>query len=103
MRRILVENARRKKGVKAGGARKRVELREVEIAVEGPRVDLLALDEALAQLEAKDKRKADLVKLRFFAGLTNEQAAQALGISTSTADNDWAYAKSWLRLAMGGN
>jgi DNA-directed RNA polymerase specialized sigma24 family protein len=56
----------------------------------------------LAQLEAKDKRKADLVKLRYFAGLTNKQAAQALGISPSTADNDWAYARSWLRLAMDG-
>ena len=58
------------------------------------------LDDALNALEAKDRRKADLVRLRFFAGLTNEQAAQALGISPSTADNDWAYAKSWLRLAM---
>jgi RNA polymerase sigma factor (TIGR02999 family) len=105
MRRILIENARRKKSRKAGGERRRVEIvaAEAEPAIEGPRVDLLALDEALAQLEVKDKRKADLVKLRFFAGLTNEQAAEALGISPSTADNDWAYAKSWLRLAMLGN
>ena len=103
MRRILVENARRKTSRKAGGEHRRVELAEIEPAVEGPRLDLLALDEALAQLEAKDKRKADLVKLRYFAGLTNEQAAQALGISPSTADNDWAYARSWLRLAMEGN
>jgi DNA-directed RNA polymerase specialized sigma24 family protein len=66
-------------------------------------VDLLALDEALAQLEAKDKRKADLVKLRYFAGLTKEKAAQVLGISPSTADNDWAYARCWLRLAIDGN
>jgi RNA polymerase sigma factor (TIGR02999 family) len=102
MRRILIENARRKHSAKAGGGHKRIALSEVEPAIEGPRVDLLALDEALARLEAKDKRKADLVKLRYFAGLTNEQAAQALGISTSTADNDWAYAKSWLRLAMLG-
>jgi RNA polymerase sigma factor (TIGR02999 family) len=100
MRRILVENARRKAGPKAGGDCRRVSLSGVEPAIEGPRVDLLALEEALERLEAKDKRKADLVKLRFFAGLTNEQAAQALGISTSTADNDWAYARSWLRLAM---
>ena len=84
-------------------SRTAVELAEIEPAVEGPRLDLLALDEALAQLEAKDKRKADLVKLRYFAGLTNEQAAQALGISPSTADNDWAYARSWLRLAMEGD
>jgi RNA polymerase sigma factor (TIGR02999 family) len=103
MRRILVENARRKSTAKAGGGRRRVDLAEVEPVIEGPRVDLLALDEALKQLEAKDPRKADLVKLRFFAGLTNQQAAEALGISTSTADNDWAYAKTWLRLAMLGD
>jgi RNA polymerase sigma factor (TIGR02999 family) len=103
MRRILVENARRKKSLKAGGDHRRVDLADVEPAIEGPAVDLLALDEALAQLEAKDERKARLVKLRYFAGLTNEQAAQALGISTSTADNDWAYARSWLRLAMLGD
>jgi RNA polymerase sigma factor (TIGR02999 family) len=100
MRRILVEKARRKASAKAGGGRKRVELEEVEPAIEGPEVDLLGLDEALQQLAAKDKRKAELVKLRYFAGLTNEQAAEALGISTSTADSDWAYAKSWLRVAM---
>ena len=103
MRRILVENARRKTSRKAGGERRRVQLADIEPAVDGPRLDLLALDEALAQLEAKDKRKADLVKLRYFVGLTNEQAAQALGISPSTADNDWAYARSWLRLTMEGN
>jgi RNA polymerase sigma factor (TIGR02999 family) len=101
MRRILVENARRKASAKGGG-RKRVDLSGVEPAIEGPRLDLLALDEALCRLEAQDRRKADLVKLRFFAGLTQAQAAEALGISTSTADNDWAYAKSWLRLAIPG-
>jgi RNA polymerase sigma factor (TIGR02999 family) len=103
MRRILVENARRKSNAKAGGGHQRVNLAEVEPAIDSPRVDLLALDEALGQLEAKDRGKAELVKLRFFAGLTNAQAAQALGISTSTADNDWAYAKTWLRLAMAGD
>jgi RNA polymerase sigma factor (TIGR02999 family) len=103
MRRILVENARRKRSARAGGGRKRVDLAEVEPAIEDPQVDLLGLDEALERLEAKDKRKAQLVKLRFFAGLTTEQAALILGISTSTADNDWAYAKSWLRLAMLGD
>jgi RNA polymerase sigma factor (TIGR02999 family) len=100
MRRILIENARRKRSQKAGGGCQRVELAEVEPAIEEPGVDLLALDDALERLAAKDKRKADLVKLRFFAGLTNQEAAQALGISTSTADNDWAYAKTWLRLTM---
>jgi RNA polymerase sigma factor (TIGR02999 family) len=100
MRRILVENARRKKTVKAGGHQRRVALSDVEPAIEEPRVDLLALDEALALLEDKDKRKAEVVKLRFFAGLTNAQAAEALGISPATAENDWAYAKTWLRVNM---
>jgi RNA polymerase sigma factor (TIGR02999 family) len=102
MRRILIENARRKAGLKAGGGRDRVELNEDIPAVECTRVDLLALDEALTALEAKDRRKADLVRLRFFAGLTGEQAALALGISASTAEKDWAYARTWLRLAMSG-
>src|SRR5947209_6569307 len=100
MRRILVENARRKKTAKAGGHQRRVALSVVEPAVEEPRVDLLALDEALALLEAKDKRKADVIKLRFFAGLTNVRAAEALGVSPATAEIDWAYAKAWLRVAM---
>jgi RNA polymerase sigma factor (TIGR02999 family) len=100
IRRILIENARRKKSAKAGGHRRRVALSEVEPALDEPRVDLLALDEALALLEAKDKRKADVVKLRFFAGLTSAQAAEALGISPATAENDWAYAKTWLRVSM---
>ena len=103
MRRILVDKARHKSTAKAGGGRRRVELADVEPVSEEPRVDPLALDEALQRLEARDQRKAELVKLRFFAGLTNEQAATALGISTSTADNDWAYAKTWLRLAMLGD
>jgi len=105
MRRILVENARRKAGPKAGGDRERVKLAAVELAavepaVEDLRVDLIALDEALTALEATDSRKADLVRLRFFAGLSIEQAAEALGVSVATANNDWSYAKSWLRLAM---
>jgi len=102
MRRILVEQARRKQSLKAGGGRRRVDLADVELAVGEPGFDLLALDDALQQLARKDPRKAELVKLRFFAGLTVGQAAQALGIAPSTADEDWAYARSWLRLAMGG-
>jgi len=101
MRRILVDNARRKRTAKAGGGLVRVPLEVVAPTVAGPGVDLIALDEALKLLEAKDRRKADLIKLRFFAGLTHAQAAEALGISTATADNDWAYAKAWLRVAMG--
>ena len=100
MRRILVERARHKKSVKAGGGHQRVELADIATG-DGPGDDLLLLHEALEKLEKKDKRKAALVKLRFFAGLTNEQAARVLGVSTSTADNDWAYARAWLRLEIG--
>ncbi len=98
MRRILVEQARRKSSLKAGGGRRRVRLTDVEPEVEGPNVDVLALHEALQKLEEADPRKAELVKLRYFAGMTNQQAAEVLRISASTADNDWAYAKSWLRV-----
>ena len=103
MRRILVDVARRKQSLKGGGGRRREDLDRAAPAVEGPDLDLLALDEALARLEQRDPRKAQLVKLRFFAGLTVEQAARALGIATSTADEDWAYARSWLRLAIAGS
>ena len=100
MRRILVEQARHKGTMKAGGGRQRVNLTDVDPEIGGPQVDLLALDEALAKLEQEEPRRAELVKLRFFAGLTSKQAAEALGVSASTADNDWAYAKSWLRVKM---
>jgi len=102
MRRILVEQARRKNSLKGGGGRHRVELEEVEWEVAGPQDDLLALDDALQKLEQIDKVKADLVKLRFFAGLTVPQAAEVLGVSSSTADNYWAYARCWLRVEMTG-
>ena len=102
MRRLLVESARRRRNLKAGGDRQRVELADVEVAMPGSDVDLLALNEALEKLRLKDSRQADLVNLRFFAGLTNDEAAAALGISPSTADKDWAYARCWLRLEMGG-
>jgi RNA polymerase sigma factor (TIGR02999 family) len=100
MRRILIEQARHKRTKKAGGLRKEGPEIELEPAVAGPQLDLLALDEALEKLEAMDKRKADLVKLRYFAGLTIEDAAEALNVSTSTAKNDWTYAKTWLRMQM---
>lgn len=102
MRRILVERARQKSSIRGGGSQNRVEVIDFEITDDTPVVDLLALDEALQKLQARDPRKAELVKLRFFAGLTNQDAAGVLGISTSTADNDWAYAKCWLRLEMSG-
>ena len=106
MRRILVENARSKGRLKRGGGDdggwQRVELSAVEPQAAALGDDVLALHEALEKLETIDPRKAQLVKLRFFAGLTNDQAAQALEISTSTADNDWAYARCWLRLEISG-
>jgi RNA polymerase sigma factor (sigma-70 family) len=100
MRRILIDQARRKASLKSGGHRQRVELSEVEPEIQGPELDLLALDEALEKLAARDGRAATLVKLRFFAGLTMPQAAEALGVSLATVENDWAYAKSWLRLQL---
>jgi RNA polymerase sigma factor (TIGR02999 family) len=96
MRRILVENARRKAGPQAGGGLHRVEMSFVDSQLQTSEVDLIALNEALSRLEAKDGRCAELVKLRFFAGLTQEQAAAQLGISVRTAYEDWAYAKSFL-------
>lgn len=100
MRRILVERARRKRTQKAGGDFQRIELAAVEPVIKGASLDLLALDDALQILEAKDPRKAELIKLRFFAGLTIEEAAEVLGIATSTADADWTFAKSWIRIEM---
>src|SRR5262245_32153882 len=100
MRRLLVEHARRKAGPEAGGGRQRVEISCVEPETKRTEVDLLALDEAIVRLAAKDPRKAELVKLRFFAGLTNEQAANLLGVTARTAYADWGYAKAWLRLEM---
>jgi RNA polymerase sigma factor (TIGR02999 family) len=100
MRRILVEQARHKKSAKGGGQLQRVELRDEQLAAPSRSFDLLALDEALDKLAAFDLRKAEVVKLRYFAGLTLREAAAALGIAESTADADWAYAKSWLRLEL---
>jgi len=102
MRRILIENARRKKRLKRGGDRQRVNLRDIDLAVEAPPEGLIALDEALEKLSKKDEIKADLVKLRFFAGLSTEQAAEVLGISVNTADRYWTYARSWLHLEILG-
>ena len=96
MRRILVENARRKRAEKHGGRLERHDLDDVDIAAPTPSEDLLALDEALAKLEAEDPVKAQLVKLRYFAGLTEEDAARVLGISRATVQRHWRYAKAWL-------
>ena len=96
MRRILVENARRKRAVRHGEGLKRHDADEVPIAAPEPAEDLLALDEALDRLAARDPVKAELVKLRHFAGLTIEQAADALGVSPATAKRYWAYSRAWL-------
>jgi RNA polymerase sigma factor (TIGR02999 family) len=100
MRRILVENARRKRGVKHGGGLQRVNLDEAVPCAPEPAGDLLLLNEALDQLAREDPAKAELVKLRYFAGLSVQEAADALGISRATADRYWAYAKVWLYRAV---
>jgi len=96
MRRLLVEAARRKGRLKRGGGLARQELEEDAIAAPEIDWDLIELDAALEKLAVKHLRKAELVKLRYFAGLTIEQAAQALGISTTTAERDWTYTRAWL-------
>jgi RNA polymerase sigma factor (TIGR02999 family) len=101
MRHIRIDQARRKKTHKRGGDAQRVELDDVAAPI--PDDELVALDEALSQLAALDARKAQLVELRFFAGLTNDQAAAVLGISPTTADRDWAFARAWLRDAVRGS
>jgi RNA polymerase sigma factor (TIGR02999 family) len=104
MRRILVENARRKKGLKHGGDRQRIGLTDADPAAEGPSDDLLALDEALTRLAATEPSVAELVKLRYFAGLTIDQVAEIQGISRRSVIDHWAYARSWLarEVARGG-
>jgi len=96
MRRILVDSARRRGRLKRGGGRQRVNLDDIELTVESPPDELIELDEALARLEQVHPEKAQLVKLRYFGGLTIEEAAEALGIGTSTADRHWAFARAWL-------
>jgi RNA polymerase sigma factor (TIGR02999 family) len=96
MRRILVENARRKKRHKHGGQRRRIDLEAAESLVGEPSEDLPALDEALTRLAAHDSVKAEVVKLRFFAGLTMPEVAQALGLSLATVERYWTYARLWL-------
>jgi RNA polymerase sigma factor (TIGR02999 family) len=102
MRRILIESARRKKRRKHGGDRLREEWDGDDLLAPTPAEDLLALDEALTRLADRDSVKADLVKLRYFAGLTLAQAAAALGLSLSTANRYWAYARAWLHQEITG-
>ncbi len=96
MRRILVESARHKRRKKHGGDRQRVNLDEACAVTQAPDDDLLALDEALGLLAQEDPPKAELVKLRYFAGVTIPQAAEILGISVATAERHWTFAKVWL-------
>ena len=103
MRRILLERARHKQTLKAGGDWQRVEMADLAITIAEPNLDVLALNDALNKLEKQDRRWSQLVKIRFFAGLTKEAAAEAMGISKCVADSDWAYARAWLRVEIEGD
>jgi RNA polymerase sigma factor (TIGR02999 family) len=96
MRRILIDRARQKRCLRHGGDRGRVPLSDVEVAADAPVEELLALDEALDNFAVRDPVKAELVKLRYYVGLSEEQAAAALGISRATASRYWQYARAWL-------
>jgi RNA polymerase sigma factor (TIGR02999 family) len=96
MRRILVDNARRKHALRHGGGRQRVDIEEVEISAPEKDDELLAMSESLEKFAAVDQAKAELVKLRYFAGLTIEESAEILGISVPTANRWWTYARAWL-------
>ncbi len=100
MRRILVESARRKARLKRGGGRARREVDEADAIVQPDSTDLIALNEALEKLTREDRVKSELVKLRYFAGLTVEQAGRVLGISRATADRYWTFARTWLYYEM---
>ncbi|MGI9469768.1 MAG: ECF-type sigma factor [Rubripirellula sp.] len=103
MRRILIEQARRKKSLRGGGEFNRVGSHEIEQTLTSSPAELLTLNEALTILAETHPRKSKLVELRFFAGLSNREAAEVLDISTSTADQDWRYARAWLKVKMDGN
>lgn len=101
MRRVLVHHAEGAKALKRGGDRAKVTLLDQAGEAQSPSLDVLALDEALEKLAVHDERKAKLVELRFFAGLTAEETAEVLGVTTRTVERDWRMAKAWLRVAMG--
>ena len=102
MRRILIENARRKRRTKHGGQLRRVDLDEVSLAVDDPHEDVVAISEALDRLAQADPQAAEFVKLRYFAGLSVDEAAGVLSISPRTAQRDWAYARAWLYRELSG-
>ena len=103
MRRILVDNARSRARLKRGGGQQRVDLETLALTVDDPPDQLIELDEALTALAQEHPEKAQLVNLRYFGGLTHDEAAQAIGISTSTADRHWAFARAWLYRQMSSN
>jgi RNA polymerase sigma factor (TIGR02999 family) len=103
MRRILIENARRKRALRHGGGQKRFDIQEVEIAAAVEDDELLAVHEALDKFAGQDQQKAELVKLRYFVGLTIEEAAEVMGISVATAKRWWNYSRAWLRAEMGNS
>jgi RNA polymerase sigma factor (TIGR02999 family) len=96
MRRILIDRARKKRSTKRGGSRKKLNIDAIDLATEATPDQLLAVDEALAKLAREDPAAARLVELRYFAGLTVEEAGNALGVSTATAYRHWKYARAWL-------
>jgi RNA polymerase sigma factor (TIGR02999 family) len=102
MRRILVENARRKRRIRHGGQYHRVELDELPISVENPHEDVVAISEVLDRLAQVDGRAAEFVKLRYFVGLSVDEAATVLGISPRTAHREWSYARAWLYRELNG-
>jgi RNA polymerase sigma factor (TIGR02999 family) len=103
MRRILIDNARRKAARRHGGGQQRLNIQDVEVAGAVPDDELLEIDEALARFATQDPKKAELVKLRYFVGLTLEETAQILNISVPTAKRWWNYSRAWLRAEIGGS
>ncbi len=100
MRRILINNARRRQARRHGGGQQRLDVHELEIAANGKDDEMLAVNEALEQLAAHDAAKAELVKLRYFVGLSNAEAAELLGVSEPTVKRQWTYSKAWLLAAI---
>ena len=96
MRRILIENARRKSALKRGGGLARVDIDELDLAVASPDDKILLLDEALEKLQAEDPEKARIVVMKFFGGMTNQEVAEHLGVTERTIERQWAFARSWI-------
>jgi RNA polymerase sigma factor (TIGR02999 family) len=96
MRRILIDNARRKSRLKRGGDQQRIDLEDVDLAAASPDDKILMIDEALERLKAEDEEKGRIVVMKFFGGLTNQEVAQNLGVTERTVERQWAYAKAWM-------